>query len=171
MCRSHHGQHSQRPLRPHPCGVRPSRHGACALHWRTGQGTVHVGPCSGCLGRAGRVLAGRGISCLVAARCMRPVPCVRKRLTSRTAHHGERAEERHSLPTLTKPLPRTACRASVWASGGRTGWTAASGARTSPTWRASRASPTWGRSRWCCPAGEQRGGGLDGAVHAWLGMG
>ena len=45
-------------------------------------------------------------------------------------------------------------RACAWASSGRTGWTAGSGARTSRTWRASPGSPGRARSPSCSPAGE-----------------
>ena len=65
--------------------------------------------------------------------------------------------------TNRRPLPchaRPRRRASAWASGGRTAWTAASGAHTSRTWRASPASPTSARSRWCSAAGA-----------AWAGRG
>jgi hypothetical protein len=51
------------------------------------------------------------------------------------------------------PGPRRAC---AWASTGRTGWTAGSGARTSRTWPASPGSPGRARSRSSCPAGARR---------------
>lgn len=72
-----------------------------------------------------------------------------------------------STLTFTAILYSCAPRACSWATGGRTAWTAASGARTSPTSRASPASPTSARR---CVWGRGGGGGCvltRQLRHAW----
>ena len=52
---------------------------------------------------------------------------------------------------LSLPLPPSR-RACAWGSGGRTGWTAGSGARTSRTWRALQGRAARARRAWCSAA-------------------
>ena len=87
------------------------------------------------------------------------------------AAQAPRARNAHCLllppcPALLLP-PCVTRRASAWASGGRTGWTAASGAPTFPTSPALPASPTLAHSQWCCLAGEGAAAGVG--VRMWGG--